>query len=147
MCFSFSLQQINAGLNEQIESQLKLMTTLREPPIVSAIFTQTIENESRFTDSDRQSIDTCVKSTQTDFKSLTGSNGTKSTASKKSKHESSDSHLMATLRGMRVDLAIKDKGMQRLTKELDECKKTIRKLHKENEGMCIVRNNKNVFEN
>lgn len=130
----FSLQQINAGLNEQIESQLKLMTTVREPPIVSAIFTQTDGIESIFTCSDRQSIDTSVKSTQTDFKSLTTGNNAKSSGSKKSKHESSDSHLMATIRGMRVDLAIKDKGMQRLTKELDECKKTIRKLHKENEG-------------
>lgn len=34
---------------------------------------------------------------------------------------------------MRVDLAIKDKAMQRLTRELDECKKTIRKLQKEKE--------------
>lgn len=45
-----------------------------------------------------------------------------------------DAHLLATIRGMRVDLAIKDKAMQRLTRELDECKKTIRKLQKERDG-------------
>lgn len=41
---------------------------------------------------------------------------------------------MATLRGMRVDLAIKEKAMQRLTRELDECKKTMRKIQKERDG-------------
>lgn len=45
-----------------------------------------------------------------------------------------DAHLMATLRGMRVDLAIKEKAMQRLTRDLDECKKTMRKLQKERDG-------------
>ncbi|EDW31004.1 GL15162 [Drosophila persimilis] len=35
--------------------------------------------------------------------------------------------------GMRVDLAIKYKAMQRLTRELDDCKKTIRKLQRDRE--------------
>ncbi|XP_073832244.1 uncharacterized protein [Musca autumnalis] len=45
-----------------------------------------------------------------------------------------DAHLLATIRGMRVDLAIKNKAMQRLTRELDECKKTIKKIQKEKEA-------------
>lgn len=45
-----------------------------------------------------------------------------------------DAHLMATLRGMRVDLAIKEKAMQRLTRDLEECKKTMRKLQRERDG-------------
>lgn len=45
-----------------------------------------------------------------------------------------DAHLLATLRGMRVDLAIKEKAMQRLTREVEECKRTIRKLQKERDG-------------
>ncbi|XP_004537760.1 uncharacterized protein LOC101461475 isoform X2 [Ceratitis capitata] len=45
-----------------------------------------------------------------------------------------DAHLLATIRGMRVDLAIKDKAMQRLTRELEECKKTIKKLQREKEA-------------
>lgn len=46
-----------------------------------------------------------------------------------------DSQLLSTMRSMRVDLAIKDKTMQRLTRELDECKKLIKKLQKELMGM------------
>ncbi|XP_069966368.1 serine-rich adhesin for platelets [Bactrocera oleae] len=45
-----------------------------------------------------------------------------------------DAHLLATIRGMRVDLAIKDKAMQRLTRELEECKKTIKKLQREKDA-------------
>ena len=48
-----------------------------------------------------------------------------------------DAHLLATLRGMRVDLAIKDKAVQRLSKDLEECKKTIRKMQKEKEGEFV----------
>lgn len=130
------MQQINAGLNEQIENQLKVMTA-HQPPIVSATFTQTGDIELReFSGNiiaDTIAIDTVAKSTQTDFRMPSGNS--KPGPSKKSKQDTSDSHLMATLRGMRVDLAIKEKSMQRLTKELEECKKTIRKLQKENEGM------------
>lgn len=48
-----------------------------------------------------------------------------------------DAHLLATIRGMRVDLAIKDKALQRLSRELDDCKKTIKKLQKDGEWWCI----------
>lgn len=47
-----------------------------------------------------------------------------------------ETHLLATLRGMRVDLAIKEKAMQRLTRELDECKKAMKKILKERDGEC-----------
>lgn len=45
-----------------------------------------------------------------------------------------DAHLLATIRGMRVELAIKEKAVTRLTRELDECKKTVRKLQKERDN-------------
>lgn len=45
-----------------------------------------------------------------------------------------DAHLLATIRGMRVELAIKEKAVTRLTRELEECKKTIRKLQKERDN-------------
>ncbi|CRK89683.1 CLUMA_CG003469, isoform A, partial [Clunio marinus] len=48
-----------------------------------------------------------------------------------------DAHLMATIRGMRVELAIKEKAVQRLTRDLDECKKTIRKLQKERDNYLL----------
>ncbi|XP_017149643.1 centrosomal protein of 162 kDa isoform X2 [Drosophila miranda] len=44
-----------------------------------------------------------------------------------------ESQLLSSVRGMRVDLAIKNKAMQRLTRELDDCKKTIRKLQRDRE--------------
>jgi hypothetical protein len=45
-----------------------------------------------------------------------------------------DAHLLATIRGMRIELAIKEKAVQRLTRDLDECKKTIKKLQKERDN-------------
>ncbi|KAM7347604.1 uncharacterized protein ACRADG_007150 [Cochliomyia hominivorax] len=55
-----------------------------------------------------------------------------------------DAHLLATIRGMRVDLAIKNKALQRLTRELDECKKTIRKIQKEKEAFKCERSQHNT---
>ncbi|CAH1717163.1 unnamed protein product [Chironomus riparius] len=45
-----------------------------------------------------------------------------------------DAHLLATIRGMRVELAIKDKAVQRITRDMEECKKTIKKLQKERDN-------------
>ncbi|KAL7744767.1 hypothetical protein ACLKA6_007068 [Drosophila palustris] len=42
-----------------------------------------------------------------------------------------ETQLLSSVRSMRVDLAIKNKAMQRLTRELDDCKKTIRKLQRD----------------
>lgn len=41
---------------------------------------------------------------------------------------------MATLRGMRVELAIKEKACIRLNRDLDESKKTVKKLQKERDS-------------
>lgn len=45
-----------------------------------------------------------------------------------------EAQLLSSMRSMRVDLAIKNKAMQRLTRELDDCKKTIRKLQRERDN-------------
>lgn len=95
---------------------------------------------------ERESNDMCSIATQTEFNK--GTTALKVVANKKNKSiaESShgnckeDAHLMATIRGMRVDLAIKEKALQRLTRELDDCKKTIRKLQKEKEGFNVLDN-------
>lgn len=131
-----SLQQINADLNEQIERNLKQIASFERPKLAASVnSTQTIGDFEIKT-----VVDTTTKSTQTDSKAT--AIPTKTVPGKKGKlaweaphaNTHSDAHLLATIRGMRVDLAIKDKAMQRLTKELEECKKTIRKLQKENEG-------------
>lgn len=77
--------------------------------------------------------------TQTDFKvppvAKTAAAAQKKTKDAPTVNGKEDAHLMATLRGMRVDLAIKEKAMQRLTRELDECKKTMKKLQKDGKLM------------
>lgn len=77
-------------------------------------------------------------STQTDFKSPSASPVTKTAPTKKPTKQTistkEETHLLSTIRGMRVDLAIKEKALQRVTRELEECKKTIKKLQKENES-------------
>lgn len=94
------------------------------------------------------SSSSCVNAaTQTDFKHATSSLPRPNASIRKSKSASDsshvtamvkeDAHLMSTIRGMRVDLAIKEKAMQRLTRELDDCKKTARKLQKEKDGKIL----------
>lgn len=83
---------------------------------------------------ERDIINTCTIGTQTELKVTVV---TKQIPNKKIKpidNNKDDAHLLSTIRGMRVDLAIKEKALQRLTRELDECKKTIKKLQKEKEG-------------
>ncbi|XP_041449929.1 centrosomal protein of 162 kDa [Drosophila obscura] len=63
----------------------------------------------------------------------TGSGSVSGTGSGPGLASKEESQLLSSVRGMRVDLAIKNKAMQRLTRELDECKKTIRKLQRDRE--------------
>lgn len=87
---------------------------------------------------DKKSCITATVCTQTEPKSPAVSPAPKSAPTKKPVKSvtsaKEETYLLATVRGMRVDLAIKEKALQRLTRELDECKKTIKKLQKENES-------------
>lgn len=87
---------------------------------------------------DKKSCITATVHTQTEPKSPAVSPAPKPVPTKKSSKQTistkEETHLLATVRSMRVDLAIKEKALQRLTRELDECKKTIKKLQKENES-------------
>ena len=87
---------------------------------------------------EHDSPETFSVSTQTDFKPVatkTTTSAVTTTRKSKNSNQDQDSHLLATIRGMRVDLAIKEKAMQRLTRELDECKKNVKKLEKEKSGI------------
>lgn len=125
-----NLQEINAQLNETIMEQTEAMKH------------KVVTINQTFDVPERDVAEKCSISCQTDFKYPTTNTPAKTLPIKKSKSSSDslhmngkdDSHLMATIRGMRVDLAIKEKAVLRLTRELDECKKTIKKLHKEKEG-------------
>lgn len=129
-------------MNEKIESQARLRLTNNNYMIdKQSCAVQT--NPS----TEKTSNITANVSTQTDQKSPNVSpapkfSGTTTpTSTKKSiKHMTStkeETHLLATIRGMRVDLAIKEKALQRLTREVDECKKTIKKLQKDNDSEYI----------
>lgn len=127
----YSLQQINQLLNEKIESQAKFRSSYNDYMIdKQSCAVQT--NPSEFVKH------TTNNSTQTDYKSPSASPVVAKPAMKKTSKQTTptkeDSHLLATVRGMRVDLAIKEKALQRLTREVDECRKTIRKLQKDNES-------------
>lgn len=84
------------------------------------------------------SVITASVFTQTDAKSTPPTPTTaKATAIPKKVNAATnkeETHLLTTVRGMRVDLAIKEKAMQRLTRELDECKKAMKKMQKERDG-------------
>ncbi|XP_050297837.1 centrosomal protein of 162 kDa [Anthonomus grandis grandis] len=54
-------------------------------------------------------------------------------ASDKEGHKE-DAHLMATIRGLQADLTNKEKVIQKMQKEIDELRKTNRRLQKEREG-------------
>ncbi|CAH1997649.1 unnamed protein product [Acanthoscelides obtectus] len=54
--------------------------------------------------------------------------------SKKQENGKEETHLLATIRGLQADLANKEKVVTRLQKEVDDLKKTNRRLQKEREG-------------
>lgn len=142
---NFSLQQINQILHEKIESQAKQHHQLKSQNNNYMVDRQSCGTQTlRLNDTDKPSSCALASvSTQTEQKSPITSPATKSTpvkkpATKQSMSSKEETHLLATIRGMRVDLAIKEKALQRLTRELDECKKTIKKLQKENDGMLTI---------
>ncbi|XP_062539756.1 centrosomal protein of 162 kDa isoform X2 [Armigeres subalbatus] len=154
-----SLQEINSKLNEKIIRQMDELSSIASHaaaslPKVNAIATAT---SCSFTQTEDIPEKDCIKSrsisVQTDSK-LTGTGGPGRNHSGGPKRASSanaggkipnslsdsqiqsreDAHLLATIRGMRVDLAIKEKAVQRLTREVEDCKKTIKKLQKERDN-------------
>lgn len=135
------MQQINTILNEKIESQSKMLAITREP--LKQVYSSSTQTPSIDDANNNNSIDrnlllsTASISTQTDLKLSPKTTSPSCAMAKKTvpaNNSKEETHLLATLRGMRVDLAIKEKAMQRLTRELDECKKTMKKLQKERDG-------------
>ncbi|KAJ8981362.1 hypothetical protein NQ317_000229, partial [Molorchus minor] len=56
-----------------------------------------------------------------------------------------DAHLLATIRGFQADLSNKEKVIGKLQKEIDDLKKTNRRLQKEREGSLRNLNDKREF--
>jgi hypothetical protein len=127
-----SLQQINLEHSKELHLRSQQKST-------DSISTQTIDVP------EKEIIEKRSIASQTITPPSRSNSAQSVTAAKKSKIPTSnsetsiqsnkeDAHLMATIRGMRVELAIKDKAVQRLTRELDECKKTMKKLQKERDA-------------
>jgi len=49
-----------------------------------------------------------------------------------------DAHLLATIRGLKLELAAKDKELVKIRRDLDECAKTNRRLQRERERQLGV---------
>lgn len=128
-----SLQQINMEQSKELYSKSSTVNST----------TQTIEIPVRDT-VDSRTIGVQTPSSLSNPPSRAGSsqsiNGSKKTTKIPTSQSDSaiqpkdDAHLLATIRGMRIELAIKEKAVQRLTRDLEECKKTIRKLQKERDN-------------
>ncbi|XP_055585991.1 uncharacterized protein LOC129738755 isoform X2 [Uranotaenia lowii] len=148
-----SLQEINCKLNEKIVRQMDELSSITSHAAVSIPApikaTKTSTSFSQTEDfPERECTKTRSISVQTDSRltgtglvrgQQSGKRASSASAGNKLPNSLSDSqiqgredaHLMATIRGMRVDLAIKEKAVQRLTREVEDCKKTIKKLQKE----------------
>lgn len=127
-----SLQQINMEQSKELYAKSSLSTAATQTldiPEKESVESRTIGCQTSSTSNppsragSAQSISGTKKSTK-----IPTSQSDSSIQSKE------DAHLLATIRGMRIELAIKEKAVQRLTRELDECKKTIRKLQKERDN-------------
>jgi hypothetical protein len=121
-----SLQQINMEQSKELYAKESMTTSA----------TQTLDiPEKERTESRTIGVQTSnPPSRSSSAHSITGAKKTTTTKPPNSDapvQSKDDAHLLATIRGMRVELAIKEKAVQRLTRDLDECKKTIRKLQKE----------------
>ncbi|XP_044253497.1 centrosomal protein of 162 kDa [Tribolium madens] len=81
------------------------------------VYTQTITDETKIPQKDTHTV-----SVQTEQKSV------------KRAEVKEDAHLVATIRGLQTDLSNKEKVVAKLQRELDELRKTNRKLQKEREG-------------
>ncbi|KYB26175.1 Centrosomal protein of 162 kDa-like Protein [Tribolium castaneum] len=92
------------------------------------VYTQTINDETKIPQKDTHTI-----STQTEQKSI------------KRAEVKEDAHLVATIRGLQTDLSNKEKVVAKLQRELDELRKTNRKLQKEREGSLRSLNDRKEF--
>lgn len=125
-----SLQQINLEYSKEMQQQKqrKLST--------ESIATQTLDIPEK-EKTETRSISSQTVTTATSARSGSASTTVKSKSkiptsqSDNALQAKEDANLMATIRGMRVELALKEKALQRHTRELDDSKKTIKKLQKE----------------
>lgn len=124
-----SLQQINLEQSKELHMKNEKST--------ETISTQTLDIP------EKEKIETRSIASQT-LPAQSRSSSAQSLVNKKSKIPTSqsensiqakeDANLMATIRGMRVELALKEKALLRHNRDLEDSKKTIKKLQKERDS-------------
>ena len=106
-----------------------LKTQLKRKIDTFDVYTQTMNDETKIPQKD-----TITVATQTDQQKPA-----------KRTEVKEDAHLLATIRGLQADLTNKEKVVSKLQRELDELKKTNRKLQKEREGSLRSLNERKEF--
>lgn len=114
-------------MTQVVELEAKLLeATAKERKLYNDVFTQTM----RYVES--KSVENNKKD---DKASTVEDKKEKMKVGPKSQNPKEDTHLIATIRGLKLEIANKDKTVSKITKEYQELQKTNRRLQKEREKL------------
>ncbi|XP_076621791.1 uncharacterized protein LOC143342135 isoform X2 [Colletes latitarsis] len=115
----------------ELEGKL-LEVNIKDRKVCNDMFTQTlskpVENKSVETVRKEERAGSFEKEDKKDQKPLTK-------VSVKTQNSKEDAHLLATIRGLKLELTNKDKAVLKITKEFQELQKTNKRLQKEREKL------------
>jgi len=112
-----------------IELEAKLLeATTKEHKLYNDMFTQTIRYvESKSVENNKKDDRASTVEDKKDQKTMK--------VGPKSQNPKEDTHLIATIRGLKLEIANKDKAVSKITKEYQDLQKTNRRLQKEREKL------------
>lgn len=124
--FSDMKEKYMAQITE-LEAKL-LEATAKEHKLYNDMFTQTVRHvESKSVETNKRDDKTLAMEEKKDQKAMK--------IGPKSQNPKEDAHLIATIRGLKLEIANKDKAVSKITKEYQELQKTNRRLQKEREKL------------
>ncbi|XP_015598780.1 centrosomal protein of 162 kDa isoform X2 [Cephus cinctus] len=124
-------------LTQVMELEGKLLeATVKDRKVYNDMFTQTMLKhlENKGVETIRNQDKEKAPSVEKEEKKVTK-------VGPKSQNAKEDTHLIATIRGLKLELANKDKTVSKLTKEFQELQKTNRRLQKEREKLLNDKRN------
>ncbi|XP_029175896.1 centrosomal protein of 162 kDa isoform X2 [Nylanderia fulva] len=111
----------------ELEGKL-LEATTKEHKLYNDMFTQTIRHiESKNMETNKRDDKASAMEEKKDQKAMK--------VGPKSQNPKEDTHLIATIRGLKLEITNKDKAISKITKEYQELQKTNRRLQKEREKL------------
>lgn len=110
----------------ELEAKL-LEATAKERKLYNDMFTQTVRYEIKSVENNKKDDRASTVEDKKDQKTMK--------AGPKSQNPKEDAHLIATIRGLKLEIANKDKTVSKITKEYQELQKTNRRLQKEREKL------------